>query len=88
MKRSNLFLAVTTGCLAIASFAFAKAHKLGAIHTGYCTRGVAPHNCTVVTQNKNWSTIANGSRVATCSNGKTAFTQQGACGKVLFTVAG
>lgn len=49
MKRSNLFLALTTGCLAVASFAFAKTHQRGGWHTGFCTN---PSNgkCTVQTQ--------------------------------------
>jgi hypothetical protein len=36
MKRSNLFLSLTTGLLAIASFAFAKSHAKGSIQTARC----------------------------------------------------
>jgi len=37
MKRSNIFLAATTGLLAIASFAFAKSHGANRnTFTGYC----------------------------------------------------
>jgi hypothetical protein len=45
MKRSNLFLGLTTGLLAVASFAFAKSHAKGAILTARCFTGVS--NCPI-----------------------------------------
>jgi len=49
MKRSNLFLALTTGCLAIASFAYAKIkmQSRSTLHTGWCTS--FNNHCTVKT---------------------------------------
>jgi hypothetical protein len=44
MKRSNLFLAATTGLLAIASFAFAKSHKESKSGIqGYCLTSGGVH---------------------------------------------
>jgi len=56
MKRSNLLLGLTTGFLAIASFAFSKAHR-SAIQ-GFCTNKNGSAGCTVTTQRKMTITAA------------------------------
>lgn len=87
MKRSNLFLTLTTGCLAVASFAFAKSHQKS-FTQGFCTRAGNGHLCTVVTAsvNGNYGTIVSGNK-ARCVSGKTAHTQLAnkACGHTLYT---
>jgi len=71
MKRSNLFLALTTGCLAIASFAFAKMRSHSTLHTGWCTS--SNNHCTVKTVIAgNVLTTAVNSVRKLCANGKTA----------------
>lgn len=42
MKRSNLLLGLTTGVLALASFAFAKSNSKSQIHTAKCRTVLAP----------------------------------------------
>jgi hypothetical protein len=83
MKRPNLFLTLTAGCLAVASFTFAKAHKLGSANKGRCMNP-ANAKCTISTTGKHWSIVAAGSGVATCNNGKTARTAVN-CVKTLYT---
>lgn len=87
MKRSNLFLALTTGALAIASLAFAKAHKLATKFTGYCKN--ANNICNVHTILRNWTTIPSIFTKATCNiTGvhHTAFTKSSCTGNTLYTV--
>lgn len=87
MKRSNLFLALTTGALAVASFAFAKAHKTGLKHTGYCKNG--SNVCNVHTINRQWTTVPGSLAKATCNISgvhHTAFTKSSCAGHTLYTV--
>jgi hypothetical protein len=85
MKRSNLFLALTTGCLAVASFAFAKSHKVGAIHTGYCFTSQGSNNCVLTTTGKRWSVNKVGNATARCSNGQIAHQTKIDCVHTLYT---
>jgi hypothetical protein len=92
MKRSNLFLALTTGALAIASFAFAKSNRgQGKFNTGWCANTQAPNLCTIKTANAaqlfNLTTTVGAKKH--CINGNTAHSQSnaGPCiSKTLYTV--
>lgn len=89
MKRSNLFLALTTGCLAVASIAFAKAHRFHKVTTGWCTSGSGSGLCTVATV-KNLATVQPvGVNPYKCvsPNNRTAFTRDASlhtCKNVLY----
>lgn len=88
MKRSNLFLALTTGCLAVVSFAFTKSHTR-ATANAYCTTAGSGRNCTVLTV-KAFTTVKPGSglHTLTCAGGKTAHTRNAvtnACNHTLYT---
>lgn len=61
MKRSNLFLAATTGLLAIASFAFAKTRTFRP--AGFCLTRAGV--CATPTASSNW-TVTGGSAAAKC----------------------
>jgi len=85
MKRSNLFLTLTTGCLAVASFAFAKSHQKH-VSVGYCTN--ADHSaCNIITQKVMTINANAGLNKATCAaNNKTAHTTVGGlCAHTLYT---
>jgi len=83
MKRSTLFLALTTGCLTVVSFAFVKSHQRNT-SIGYCTDDSGL--CVVQTQKS--MTITPDSPKATCViNHKTAHTllPNYHCGRTLYT---
>lgn len=87
MKRSNLFLALTTGALAVASFAFAKTNRIHTKSTGYCftkAQGQLCHH----TINKQWTTVS-GTAKATCGGNlyTTAHTKPSCAGNTLYTGA-
>jgi len=84
MKRSSLFLALTTGCLAVASFAFAKSyHKTSAV--GYCTDDSG--FCIVHTQSRPLTITPDGPKATCVINHKTAHTllPNYKCGRTLYT---
>lgn len=97
MKRSNLFLTLTTGCLAVASFAFAKSHSKNLV-SGWCTIGTSQHKCLVQTQIATMTVTPGSLNKARCSghtgastiaaNNKTVHTVNGTtCKRTLYTKA-
>jgi len=84
MKRSNLFLALTTVSLAVASFAFAKSHHKNT-PIGYCTDDQG--NCLVQTASRPLTISVDGPKATCVINHKTAHTKlpNDKCGRTLYT---
>lgn len=90
MKRSKIFLGITTGVLAVVAFTAAKSAKFTTKVQGYITATVAPFHCTLpAVANPYYTVGASSSGLAKTASGRTIYEFKNApCANPLFTLPG